>query len=90
MLYSLRTLRGRDPLHGSLIHSGRVRAFLRFDEAYEVFPKVLNLVLPKGFCTHIIYTLAPKYLCRDCLFKAKLYTIGGHGPLRLRLPLASK
>ena len=35
---------------------------------------------PKGPCTPIVYTLAPKYLHRD-YFKAKVYTIWVHGPL---------
>ena len=34
---------------------------------------------PKGPCTQIVYTLAPKYLYRD-YFKAKVYTIWVHGP----------
>ena len=37
---------------------------------------------PRGPCTQIVYTLAPKYLYRD-YFKAKVYTIWVHGPLRL-------
>ena len=35
---------------------------------------------PKGPCTQIVYTLAPKYLNRG-YFKAKVYTIWVHGPL---------
>ena len=34
----------------------------------------------KGPCTHIAYTLAPKYLYRDYV-TAKLYAIWVHGPL---------
>ena len=34
---------------------------------------------PKGPCTQIVYTLAPKYLYRD-YFKDKEYTIWVHGP----------
>ena len=37
-------------------------------------------VYPKGPCTQIVDTLAPKYLCRD-YFKAKVYTIWVHGLL---------
>ena len=37
---------------------------------------------PKGSCTQIVYTLAPKCLYRDD-FGAKVSTIGVHGPLRL-------
>ena len=37
---------------------------------------------PKGPCTQIVYTLAPKYLYRDYI-KAKVYTIWAHGPLGL-------
>ena len=35
---------------------------------------------PKGPCTQIVYTFAPKYLNRDYC-KAKVYTIWVHGPL---------
>ena len=35
---------------------------------------------PKGPCTHIVYTLVPKYIYRDYC-KAKVYTIWVHGPL---------
>ena len=35
---------------------------------------------PKGPCTQIVYTLAPKYLYRD-YFKANVYTNWAHGPL---------
>ena len=35
---------------------------------------------PKGPCTQIVYTLAPKYLYSD-YFKDKVYTIWVHGPL---------
>ena len=35
---------------------------------------------PKGPCTQIVDTLAPKYPNRD-YFKAKVYTIWVHGPL---------
>ena len=38
------------------------------------------MINPKGPCTQIVYTLAPKYLYRD-YFKAKLCTIRVHGPL---------
>ena len=34
----------------------------------------------KGPCTHIAYTLVPKYLNRDYM-KANVYTIWLHGPL---------
>ena len=37
------------------------------------------LVFPKGPCTHIVYTVAPKYLYRD-YFKAKVCTVWVHGP----------
>ena len=33
-----------------------------------------------GPCTHIVYTLAPKYPNRD-YFKAKVYAVWVHGPL---------
>ena len=35
---------------------------------------------PKGPCTQIVYTLAPKYLNRDYI-EAIVYTIWVHGPL---------
>ena len=38
------------------------------------------MVIPKGPCTHIVDTLAPKYPNRD-YFKAKVSTIWPHGPL---------
>ena len=40
----------------------------------------LSLKHPKGPCTQIVYTLAPKYLYRDYL-SANVYTIWVHGPL---------
>ena len=36
---------------------------------------------PKGPCTQIVYTLAPKYLHRD-YFKAKVRTIRAHRPFK--------
>ena len=36
--------------------------------------------IPQGPCTQRVYTLVPMYLHREC-FKAKVYTIGVHGPL---------
>ena len=33
---------------------------------------------PKDPCTQIVYTLAPKYQCRD-YFKAYVYTVWVHG-----------
>ena len=41
---------------------------------------------PKGSCTQIAYTLAPKYPYRDYI-KAKVYTICAHGPLNPIEPL---
>ena len=41
-------------------------------------PHGLVLQIPKGPCTQIVYTLAPKYLYRD-YFKAKVYAIWVHG-----------
>ena len=35
--------------------------------------------VPKGPCTQIVYTLAPKYLYRD-YFKAKVYLFGYMDP----------
>ena len=43
-----------------------------------------TLDCPKGPCTQIVYTLAPKYLYGD-YFKANVYTIWVHGPLGLLL-----
>ena len=37
-------------------------------------------LIPKGACTQIVHTLAPKYLYRD-YFEVKVYTIWVHGPL---------
>ena len=39
---------------------------------------------PKGPCTQIVYTLAPKYLYRD-YFRARVYTIWVPGPVGLTL-----
>ena len=39
-----------------------------------------TLIIPKGPCTQIVYTLVPMYLYRE-YFKAKVYTIWVHGPL---------
>ena len=36
---------------------------------------------PQGACTQIVYTLGPKYLCREC-FKVMVYTMSVHGPLK--------
>ena len=36
------------------------------------------MLIPKGPCTHIVYTLAPKYLYRD-YFQAKVCTTWVHG-----------
>ena len=41
---------------------------------------ILSQLIPKGPCTQIAYTLAPKHLYRD-YFKAKVYTVWVHGPL---------
>ena len=35
-----------------------------------------GILFPGGPCAPVVYTLAPKYLCRD-YFKAKVYTICG-------------
>ena len=42
--------------------------------------RVAYMLYPTGPCTQIVYTVAPKYLYRDC-FKSKVYTIWVHGPL---------
>ena len=39
-----------------------------------------TLIIPKGPCTQIVYTLVPMYLYTE-YFKAKVYTIWLHGPL---------
>ena len=44
---------------------------------------------PKGPCTQVAYTVAPKYLYRD-YFKAKVCTIWAHGPLGKALELGLK
>ena len=59
--------------HGSGFGIWNLRGYCNFDlGVWGVFPK--------GPCTQIVYTLAPKYLYRD-YFKAKVYTIWVHGPL---------
>ena len=41
----------------------------------------VHLLNPKGSCAQIVYTLGPMYLYRE-YFKANVYTIWVHGPLR--------
>ena len=41
---------------------------------------VRQIFNPRGPCTQIVYTLAPKCLYRD-YFRAKVSTIWAHGPL---------
>ena len=48
-----------------------------------VFRKISGLAFPKGPCTQIVDTQAPKYLHRDD-FKPTVYTIWAHGPLGIR------
>ena len=49
--------------------------------AIGVGPVASRLLCPKGPWTQIVYTLAPKYLCRDYL-KAKVYIYLGTWTLR--------
>ena len=39
-----------------------------------LYKAIIRLHTPRGPCTHIVYTLAPKYPYRD-YFKARVYTV---------------
>ena len=45
--------------------------------------ELVPALFPKGPCTLIVDSLAPKYLYRD-YFKAKVYPIWVHGPVGFR------
>ena len=82
-LFRLRSVSSRPNSKNTLIKGGGVEQH-RYTKLLVVprplLPSVVGACFPKGSCTQIVHTLAPKYLYRDDL-NAYLYTIWVHGPL---------